>query len=186
MKKNKVKLLAIVLTLVLAIVGCSNTNKNEYSNTVVENNIQESNYIHLTMLYPKTINPILNTDKSVSYIMNLIYDGLFEIDENYNAKKTLVESYSISSDGKSVHVKLLDNATWHNGSNITSSDVDFTIDLIKKNQDSPYYNLVSGIESVKINDSKNFTINIAENDPFIINKLTFPILSKNKLESLKN
>ena len=96
MKRNKVKLLAIVLTLVLAIVGCSNTNKNEYSNTVVENNIQESNYIHLTMLYPKTINPILNTDKSVSYIMNLIYDGLFEIDENYNTKKTLVESYSIS------------------------------------------------------------------------------------------
>ena len=186
MKKNKVKLLAIVLTLVLAIVGCSNTNKNEYSNTVVENNIQESNYIHLTMLYPKTINPILNTDKSVSYIMNLIYDGLFEIDENYNVKNTLVESYSISSDGKSVHVKLLDNATWHNGSNITSSDVDFTIDLIKKNQDSPYYNLVSGIESVKINNSKNFTINIAENDPFIINKLTFPILSKDKLESLKN
>ena len=36
------------------------------------------------MVEPDTINPILNTDKSVGYIMNLVYDGLFTIDKNYN------------------------------------------------------------------------------------------------------
>lgn len=186
MKKKLIKLLAIVLTIVLGTVGCAKENKNEDSNEEInEYNIQESNYIHLTMLFPKTINPILNRDKSVGYIMNLIYDGLFEIDENYNVEPRLVETYTKSSDGKSINIKLKSDATWHNNKELTSSDVNFTVDLIKKIKDNPYSDLVGNIKSIQINDSKNFTINLNENDPFIIEKLTFPIVSKDKLSSLK-
>lgn len=186
MKKKLIKLLAIVLTIVLGTVGCAKENKNEDSNEEInEYNIQESNYIHLTMLFPKTINPILNIDKSVGYIMNLIYDGLFEIDENYNVEPRLVETYTKSSDGKSINIKLKSDATWHNNKELTSSDVNFTVDLIKKIKDNPYSDLVGNIKSIQINDSKNFTINLNENDPFIIEKLTFPIVSKDKLSSLK-
>ena len=186
MKKKLIKLLAIVLTIVLGTVGCAKENKNEDSNEEInEYNIQESNYIHLTMLFPKTINPILNRDKSVGYIMNLIYDGLFEIDENYNVEPRLVETYTKSSDGKSINIKLKSDATWHNNKDLTSSDVNFTVDLIKKIKDNPYSDLVGNIKSIQINDSKNFTINLNENDPFIIEKLTFPIVSKDKLSSLK-
>ena len=186
MKKKLIKLLAIVLTIVLGTVGCAKENKNEDSNEEInEYNIQESNYIHLTMLFPKTINPILNRDKSVGYIMNLIYDGLFEIDEKYNVEPRLVETYTKSSDGKSINIKLKSDAAWHNNKELTSSDVNFTVDLIKKIKDNPYSDLVGNIKSIQINDSKNFTINLNENDPFIMEKLTFPIVSKDKLSSLK-
>lgn len=185
MKKKLIKLLAIVLTIVLGTVGCTKENKNEDSNEEInEYNIQESNYIHLTMLFPKTINPILNRDKSVGYIMNLIYDSLFEIDENYNVEPRLVEKYTKSSDGKSINIKLKSDATWHNNKELTSSDVNFTVDLIKKIKDTPYSDLVGNIKSIQINDSKNFTINLNENDPFIMEKLTFPIVSKDKLSGL--
>lgn len=185
MKKKLIKLLAIVLSIVLGTVGCAKGNKNEDSNEEInEYNIQESNYIHLTMLFPKTINPILNRDKSVGYIMNLIYDGLFEIDENYNVEPRLVEKYTKSSDGKSINIKLKSDAIWHNNKELTSSDVNFTVDLIKKNKDTPYSDLVGNIKSIQINDSKNFTINLNENDPFIMEKLTFPIVSKDKLSGL--
>lgn len=186
MKKKLIKLLAVVLTIVLGTVGCTKENKKETSKEEVnEYNIQESNYIHLTMLFPTTINPILNRDKSVGYIMNLVYDGLFEMDENYNAKPRLVEKYTKSSDGKSVKIELNENAKWHNNKDVTSNDVSFTIDLIKKTKDSPYLSLVENIKSIHISDSKNFTINLNENDPFIIDKLTFPIVSKNELSGLK-
>lgn len=185
MKKKIIKLLAIVLTIVLGTVGCAKENKNSSSNEEInEYNIQESNYIHLTMLYPETINPILNKDKSVGYIMNLIYDGLFEIDENYNVEKSLVEKYTKSSDGKSINIKLKSDAYWHNDKEITSSDVIYTVDLIKKTKDSPYIGLVENIKSINTSDSKNFTINLNENDPFIIDKLTFPIVSREGLSSL--
>ena len=66
MKKKLIKLLAIVLTVVLGGVGCSkdkNGNLNE-SQTVDEYNIQKSDYIHLTMIFPETINPILNKNEA--------------------------------------------------------------------------------------------------------------------------
>lgn len=186
MKKKIIKLLAIVLTIVLGTVGCAKEKENKDNNDEInELNIQESNYIHLTMLFPTTINPILNKDKSAGYIMNLIYDGLFEIDENYNVEQRLVEKYTKSSDGKSINIKLNSDATWHNNKEVTSSDVSFTVDLIKKTNDSPYVDLVKNIESINISDSKNFTINLKENDPFAIDKLTFPIISKERLGNLK-
>ena len=182
MKKKLIKLLGIMLVVILGAVGCSNnTNEDKQS----EYNIKESNYIHLTMLFPKTINPILNNDKSVGYIMNLIYDGLFEIDEKYNVQPCLVKDYSISSDGKSVKITLNNNAKWHNNKQITSSDVDYTVSLIKKHSESSYSSLVKNIKSIDIISSKSFTIRLNENDPFIIDKLTFPIVSKDKLSSLK-
>lgn len=184
MKKKLTKLLAIVLTIALGTVGC--TKKDKSSNEGInEYNIQESSYIHLTMLFPTTMNPILNRDKSVGYIMNLVYDGLFEIDENYNVELKLAEKYTKSSDGKSINIKLKSDAMWHNNKQVTSSDVNFTVDLIKKTKDSPYADLVENIKSIDISNSKNFTINLKENDPFIIDKLTFPIVSKDKLSDLK-
>lgn len=186
MKKKLIKFLAIVLTIVLGTVGCAKENKNENSNEEInEYNIQESNYIHLTMLFPTTINPILNRDKSVGYIMNLIYDGLFEINENYNVEPRLVEKYTKSSDGKSINIQLKSDATWHDNKELTSSDVNFTVDLIKRTKDNPYSDLVGNIKSIHISDSKNFTINLNQDDPFIIEKLTFPIVSKDRLSSLK-
>ena len=184
MKNKLIKLLVIVLTIVLGTVGCTKENK-DGNGEINEYNIQESDYIHLTMLFPTTINPILNRDKSVGYIMNLIYDGLFEIDENYNVEPILVEKYTKSSDGKSINIKLKSDAIWHNNKEVTSSDVSFTVDLIKKTKDSPYVDLVENIKSIDISDSKNFTINLNENDPFIIDKLTFPVVSKDILGNLK-
>lgn len=183
MKKRKIKLLVMVLALVFSIVGCSKGNEN---NKEVKNNIQESNYIHLTMLVPKTINPILNTDKSVSYIMNLLYDGLFGVDESYNVEPNLVEKYEVSSDWLSIDISLVSDAKWHNKSEVTSRDIDFTVDLIKKNETSPYFDLVKNIRSINVKDNKNFTIILSESDPFAIDKLTFPIVSRDELSDLKS
>ena len=186
MSKKLIKLLAVVLTVALGTIGCTKSNKidDNNKNEISEYNIQESDYIHLTTIFPETINPILNTNKSVSYIMNLIYDGLFAMDENYNVEPRLVEKYTLSSDGKSIRIKLASDATWHNKKEVTSSDVSYTVDLIKKNSKSPYVALVDNIQSIHISDSKNFTIKLKENDPFAIDKLTFPIVSKDKLSSL--
>ena len=98
----------------------------------------------------------------------------------------MAETYTISSNGKSINIKLNSDATWHNNKKVTSSDVNYTVNLIKKNAESPYASLVENIKSIDIKDSKNFTINLKENDPFIVDKLTFPIVSKDKLSSLSN
>ena len=89
---NKLKIIPIALVMMLSIAGCS---IEEEIQDVLDNKPSAitSKTINLTMMQPETINPITNKNKSVSYIMNLIYDGLFTIDENYNTVPQLVDQY---------------------------------------------------------------------------------------------
>ena len=69
--KKIIKLISIILASMLFVVGCSADTKEESQSEKTITN--DSEYINLTMIRPDTINPILNTDKSVSYILNLVY-----------------------------------------------------------------------------------------------------------------
>ena len=91
------KLMAIILAISVLLVGCTSNDENSTTNENNKNTTgTNSKYINLTMVEPDTINPVLNTDKSVGYIMNLVYDGLFTIDKNYNIVPQLVSEYSTS------------------------------------------------------------------------------------------
>ncbi|CEQ12471.1 solute-binding lipoprotein [[Clostridium] sordellii] len=180
---KKIKILAIAMAVVFSIVGCSKDGKKDENNGKYENTANDSKYIHLSMINPKTINPINNTDQSVGYVMDLVYDSLFTIDSKYNAVPQLVESYSILGDGKSMEVKLKD-AKWHNGNPITSSDVAFTVNSINSSQTSPYKALIGNISDISVIDSKNFRINFKSPNAFSIDTLIFPIVSKDALSGL--
>ena len=181
---NKLKIIPIALVMMLSIAGCS---IEEEIQDVLDNKPSAitSKTINLTMMQPETINPITNKNKSVSYIMNLIYDGLFTIDENYNTVPQLVDQYKISDDGMSIYIKLKD-AKWHDGTPLTSYDVKFTVDLISKSIDSPYYALVENISSVFINSSNEFTINFKDKYAFSLDTLIFPIISEKQLADKKD
>ena len=181
---NKMKIMTIILIMVSSLVGC---NMKEESEEVLESKTSAitSKTINLTMMQPKTINPITNKNKSVDYIMNLIYDSLFTINENYDVVPQLVKEYGTSKDGMSINIKLKD-IKWHDGSMLTSNDVKFTVDLIKKNIDSPYNILVENIESISIINNKEFNINLKNKYAFSIEMLVFPIVSEKQLGSKKN
>ncbi|WP_122640255.1 MULTISPECIES: ABC transporter substrate-binding protein [unclassified Romboutsia] len=180
---NVKKLLAIFLAASMILVGCSSNNEETTSSDSKENTSGfNSKYINLTMVKPTTINPVLNTDKSVGYVMNLIYDGLFTIDQDYNVVPQLAKEYSLSADGKSMNIKLKD-AKWHSGNDVTSSDVMYTIGLIQKNTTSPYNAFTENIDSVNITNSKEFTINFKESYAFSKDTLIFPIVYKDSLSN---
>ena len=181
---NKIKIMTIILVMVASLVGCSMEKQSE---EVLESKPSAitSKTINLTMMQPETINPITNKNKSVGYIMNLIYDSLFTIDENYDTVPQLVEEYKIENDGMSINIKLKD-IKWHDGTTLTSSDVKFTVDLIKQNIDSPYNALVENISSILIINDKEFNINFNDKYAFSIDTLIFPIVSEKQLEKDKN
>lgn len=176
---KRIKVLSIILTIAIMVVGCNPNGGKDASNKESKSAIN-SEYINLTMVKPKTINPITNKDKSVSYITNLIYDGLFTIDENYNVVPQLVEQYTLLQGGRGIRIKLKD-AKWHDGGKVTSDDVRFTVDFIKKTGDSPYNKLVENIASVDTTSSDELTINFKNAYAFSIEKLIFPIVSQDKI-----
>lgn len=183
------KFIIFLVSFSLLLTGCSykveEKDENNSSSDKVQNSNIGDNHINITMVKPKTLNPIINKNQSVSYVLSLVYDSLFTIDENYNIIPQLVKDYSLHSNGLGIDITLKD-ATWHNGKNVTSEDIEYTIDIIKNNTASPYNVFVNNIERVELNSHKNFTIIFKESYPFSIETLIFPILPKYKLIDKEN
>ena len=181
--KKVVKLISLLLATMVFVTGCKSDT--DVKSNEVKTSKKTSEYINLTMIRASTINPILNTDKSVSYVLDLVYDSLFELDENYNIQPKLVESYSISSNNKKIDITLKDNIKWHDGESFTAKDVKYTYELINENKDSAYNSLVSNISGITVHGSKKLTINFKDSYAFSLETLIFPIVSKDKLDGLK-
>ena len=181
--KKVVKLISLLLATMVFVTGCKSDT--DVKSNEVKTSKKTSEYINLTMIRASTINPILNTDKSVSYVLDLVYDSLFELDENYNIQPKLVESYSISSNNKKIDITIKDNIKWHDGESLTAKDVKYTYELINENKDSAYNSLVSNISGITVHGSKKLTINFKDSYAFSLETLIFPIVSKDKLDGLK-
>lgn len=79
---------------------------------------------------PRSINPVLaitDTDKDLS---TLIYSGLMKYEDG-ELVKDMAKSYSISEDNLVYDFKLKDNLRFHDGSQLTTDDIEFTIQKIQ-------------------------------------------------------
>ncbi len=124
------------------------------------------------------LNPILSSSNSVDTDINkLIYNSLFEY-KNRILSPSLVETYNISDDKRTYTFKLRNGIKWHDGVDLTSDDVIFTINTAKNpNYKSPLYVSLKDIKVEKIDD---LSFKITLNEPYspFLSYLTFGILPK--------
>ena len=177
---KKTKIISMILAVALAVGGCSAFNGDKKEEKASDTKKTYSEKIQLAIQKPSTISPITNTDESVLNVLNLVYDGLFELNKNYNAIPKLVKNSKMSSDGKQMEIVLKD-AKWHDGNPVTADDVAFTVSSIRSNKTSPYNYMVQNISDVIVNGEKNLTIKFKNNAAFAKENLTFPIISKVQL-----
>ncbi|MDR1687525.1 MAG: peptide ABC transporter substrate-binding protein [Clostridiales bacterium] len=88
---------------------------------------------------PTTLNPILNPDTSVDQMLRLVFEPLFNIDDNFNLVPNLATSYEAAPDGLSAVITLNASALWSDGTPVTSSDFIFTVQAIKNSPDGSIY-----------------------------------------------
>ncbi len=140
--------------------------------------------IKLSVSRFSTVNPLKNKEKSLDAVLRLIYDPLFEFDSKYNLKNVIAQSYSFSEDASQMNITLNSAAKWHDGTRVTAGDVEYSINTIKKTQDSPYASLVSNIESVSSN-GLYLTLKLKTPNAFEAYNLVFPIISSNSESNTK-
>lgn len=167
---------------------------------VDENNIvevdEEQSYnkeiggnIILPLTSMDTLNPMIAENFYYYHFSKLIYESLFEFDQFLEPVPLLVDNYSIVNDGKTIKISLRPNVKWHDGVNLTSSDVKFTVDSIKANRENTIYGRfiydalgltygsnLSDVIVVELVDDLNFNMVFSENFSNIKEALTFPIL----------
>ena len=129
-----------------------------------------------------TINPLTTNNRNVQEITKVIYDSLVTLDGNYKLKNSLAEEIA-QTDETTYIIKMRKGVLWEDKSNFTSYDVQYTIDLILKNNVSPRYreNLKYIIETEAI-DSNTLRISLSEPVPFFEYYLTFPIMCQKYYE----
>ncbi len=77
---------------------------------------------------------------SFIFVSEQIFNALVKLDKNLNIVPSLAEYWEISHDGKKYTFHLRKNVKFHNGSELSSEDVKFSLErLLNKNTDSPYY-----------------------------------------------
>ncbi|MBM4333670.1 MAG: ABC transporter substrate-binding protein [Deltaproteobacteria bacterium] len=129
---------------------------------------------------PPHLNPVLVGGPAVVIPACQIFASLLQFDENFRPRPYLAKKWEISPDGRTYTFHLEKGATFHDGKAITSADVAFSLELVKKNH--PMGELIFGaIEKVETPDAYTaifklphpFPAYLAANHPYF-----FPILPK--------
>lgn len=165
--------IVVLLSVLMTAVGCSSEQP-------------APGFVVLMDAAPKGLDPRFATSDWSSKIGGLLHAGLVETDTaDGNWTYELAESVEQTSPLVYV-VRLRDDITFHDGTPVTSADVEYTYmqlgsDLVK----SPYAGMADRIASFEVHDARNFTITLKETHAPFITDLSLGIVSKARCDGHK-
>ena len=193
---KKKSLIIILITLVLLITACRPIDVEDVSNDTGEDEpvtgeIVEGGEITIPLTNFNTLNPLLTTNLNYHFFSKLIFESLFDFDEDLSVVPRLAQEYTIYDEGKTILVELKNNIKWHDGAQFTAEDVAFTIEVIKAaGSEGTYGKMIEsslGIEGsinynsvIKTTILDDYRIEIHFDNIYLNNLevLTFPIIPK--------
>ena len=128
---------------------------------------------------PRHLNPAVQSGIATAIPGTQIFATPLRFDDKWNPQPYLAESWETSADGKSITLHLRKNATFHDGKPITSADVAFSVDTVKKNH--PFKTMFSPVTSVDTPDAYTAVINFSNPHPaalLAMSSALLPILPK--------
>lgn len=165
----------------LILVGCGGDNAIEQNKENSDKQVSSSKIageLVIATRIPKTFNPLLNTDSDIDQVLKLVYDTLVDINDEIKPVKSIAESWQVNDIGTSVNIKLRNDVFWHDGQNLTTEDVIYSLDTLRNAQESLYKKNVKNILSYEVVDKYNLKIVYNKPAGDIPYTLYFPIIPK--------
>lgn len=194
--KKKIFIIGFILILSIFTISCSKVDQIDI-NTKDENDLKENDIVevkdelNIALTKVVTLDPLENTKMDYDNFIELVYDSLFEIDEDFQVLPLLVDSYNISHEGRTIEILLKDGIYWHNGKSLTTEDIAFSIEKLKENKDGSIYKdrinsalgsfnkiNIKNVIKTEIIDERRMEISFDKNYSNTLEILTFPIVSK--------
>ncbi|KPU42338.1 oligopeptide-binding protein AppA precursor [Oxobacter pfennigii] len=154
MKRNKLLVLSVVLTLVMTILAaCTGGQSNQQPTQGAQSGPQVGGSLVIGITGdPYNIATWLSNDLNASMVMNLAMPPLMATDDNGNKVPYIIEDYDISDDAKVYTVKIHDGLTWHDGKPFTTDDLAFTCEYVAKYKLGYGADMYGGVEKTEIVD----------------------------------
>lgn len=131
-----------------------------------------------------SINPLVTTTTLSALLSEIIFDGLIQLDEHFEAKPRLAYSWDRSEDGRTWTFHLRPGVKFHDGVELTAEDVEFTFQKIRDLQvGSPYMFIFQDIESITVTDKHTFRIALKKPLASFLQTLDVGILPKHLLDN---
>lgn len=121
-----------------------------------------------------TLDPIKLNDIYSKRAFRYVYETLFEIDNNGNIQKKLVNEYR-NIDNRSLYIKLKDNIKFQDGSLLTSRDVKYSLMRVKKK--GALKEFYSNIQDIEVLSSSELIIRLKAEEKYLFNLLAHSMSS---------
>ncbi len=188
MIKRRTLAIALAMLLTFTLTGCFNDTPEEQptetatpSPTPTEEVVtpKEGGTLNLSMRVPKTLNPLLNEDKTVDTILKLLFEPLVVLDDELNPTPNVAESFTLASDGSSMVIKLREDVFWSDGIKLSAEDLVYTLDVLKSAPDTSLYkeSVRNVLQHTKVDEN---TVKLTYAQPFGGSSflLMFPVIPK--------
>lgn len=133
---------------------------------------------------PEHLNPGISTGYPVAAVGANVYSALLRQNSEGRPEGDLAESWTVSEDG-TVYTFTLRDATFHDGTPVTSADVAYSITEVAGPNHGRFLNAFQRIESVETPDEKTVVIRLKEPYAPLISLLTvfdMPVLPRHVYE----
>jgi len=135
------------------------------------------------MRNPRTLNPLINQDRSVDRVLSLLFEPLVDIRENMRPTPNLASRINFAADGMSAVVTIREDVFWSDGSRMVSGDVAFSVATIRSDIGSAIYQeVIRDIASIDIIDSSNFRVRFSRAQGGMSYALNFPVIPRHWYE----
>lgn len=168
----------VIVALIFSSIWLYFSNKSEVSALPEKNEINSiRDELRLGIINYDTINPIESKNIDVQYLDKLIFDSILTVSEDFKLQNNLAEEVA-KIDSLDYLIKLKDDIIWHNGEKFNAKDIEYTINNIKKNEKSIYYDNVKNIDKIYIIDENTIKLTLKEENELFKFMLTFPIIKE--------
>ena len=121
-----------------------------------------------------SLNPYATDDVNNILISQLVFDNVFELDENYNLTSRIIESYEVSANGMYWTFTIKEGIPMHDGSTLTAYDVAYSISLARRT--SRYSGRFICMYGASASDNLTFHISTTKAHAMLPYLLTVPVI----------
>lgn len=159
--------IASLAALSLALAGCAAPSALVGSS--------DDTLIYGTGAIPRVLNPAVQSGLATATTGTQLFASPIRLGKDLEPEPYLAKSWEESEDGKTMTLHLVEGAKFHDGQPITSEDVAFSLNVVKK--EHPFgANLFGPVTSVDTPDEQTVVINMSRRHPALLTAMSPPFL----------
>ncbi|MFC4911437.1 ABC transporter substrate-binding protein [Actinomadura gamaensis] len=134
---------------------------------------------------PDTLNPVLQ-DEHIDPVTEMVFRGLTRHDADNRVVPGLAASWQVAPDRRAYTFKLRSGLTWQDGKPLTSADVKFTIEEMKKaGAEVPLSRNFASVTSVETPDATTATLKLSRPFAPMLDAMSVGLLPQHVLQGKK-